>query len=165
MFKYLHQVLPTIVGIAILVQTSTGFAHCEVPCGIYTDEMRFTMMREDIETIEKAMKQITSLSNEENPNWNQIVRWVMTKDTHADKISDTIAQYFMKQRVKPVEKIEKNEYEDYVRKLVLMHKIMVTSMKCKQTVDLDNVLKLSKLVNDFYKAYFNRDPDLQHEHH
>jgi len=31
------------------------FSHCEVPCGIYDDEMRFTMVEEHIKTIEKAM--------------------------------------------------------------------------------------------------------------
>ena len=154
-----------ILMIFCLVSAENLFAHCEVPCGIYDDEMRFTMLREDIQTIEKAMQQVSSLSTEPSPNWNQIVRWVMTKETHADKISDTVTEYFLKQRIKPVEPLEKAEYQKYLEKLILLHKIMVTSMKCKQTLDLENVRALNKLVDDFYKAYFGTDADPQLEHH
>ena len=34
---------------------SQALAHCQIPCGVYTDEMRFTMLEEDFQTIEKAM--------------------------------------------------------------------------------------------------------------
>ena len=149
----------------VLTQTPLLFAHCEVPCGIYDDELRFTMMREDIQTIDKAMRQISSLSGEANPNWNQIVRWVMTKEIHADKLSETVTEYFLKQRIKPIEPLEKVEYQKYIEKLIILHKIMVTSMKCKQTLDLENVDTLNRLVDDFYKAYFGTDADPQHEHH
>jgi nickel superoxide dismutase len=145
MFKRYFTIAPLAVLITVLLQSTILFAHCEVPCGIYDDEMRFTMLREDIQTIDKAMQQISALSTEATPNWNQIVRWVMTKETHADKISETVTEYFLKQRI-------------------MLHKIMVTSMKCKQTLDLENVKALNKLVDDFYKAYFGTDADPQHEH-
>ena len=37
-------------------------AHCQIPCGIYGDEMRFQMLEEHITTIEKSMKLIGELS-------------------------------------------------------------------------------------------------------
>ncbi len=59
------------------------FSHCEIPCGVYDDEMRFTMIKEHITTIEKAIKKIVNLSGQQPPNFNQIVRWVTNKEKHA----------------------------------------------------------------------------------
>ena len=33
---------------------STVYAHCQVPCGIYGDQLRFEQMLEDTKTITKA---------------------------------------------------------------------------------------------------------------
>ena len=60
-------------------------AHCEIPCGIYDDEMRVTMIAEHISTIEKAMKQLTELEDQKHTNYNQLTRWIMNKEHHADK--------------------------------------------------------------------------------
>ena len=75
-----------VVGFAVTLiwmtlSAVTAFSHCEIPCGIYGDEMRFAMMKEDIATIEKSMKQIVELSKQASPNHNQIVRWVQNKET------------------------------------------------------------------------------------
>ena len=45
----------------VLFTVSYATAHCEIPCGIYDDEMRFGMMAEHITTIEKSIKQIIEL--------------------------------------------------------------------------------------------------------
>ena len=130
-----------------------AFSHCEIPCGIYGDEMRFAMMKEDIATIEKSMKQIVELSKQASPNHNQIVRWVQNKEHHADKIRDVATQYFMAQRVKPVLPKGSAEHDAYVNKLELLHEMIVTSMKCKQTTDLAHVEKLKQLLDAFSKVY------------
>ncbi len=129
-------------------------AHCEIPCGIYGDKMRFTAMREDIATIEKSMKQIMELSKQAKPNYNQIVRWVVNKEHHADKIREVVTQYFLAQRVNPALSKESSENAEYVHKLTLLHLMIVHSMKSKQTTDLENVEKLKQLVDRFEKAYF-----------
>jgi len=49
-------------------------AHCEVPCGIYDDALRVRVIREDLATIEKAMKQIVALSKAPDRNANQLAR-------------------------------------------------------------------------------------------
>jgi nickel superoxide dismutase len=130
-----------------------AFSHCEIPCGIYGDEMRFAMMKEDIATIEKSMNQVIELSKEAKPNYNQIVRWVQNKEHHADKIRDVATQYFMAQRVKPVSSKGSAESDAYVNQLKLLHEMIVYSMKCKQTTDLAHVEKLKQLVDRFEKAY------------
>ena len=130
-----------------------AFSHCEIPCGIYGDEMRFAMMKEDIATIEKSMKQIVELSKQASSNQNQIVRWVQNKEHHADRIRDVAMQYFLAQRVKPVSSKGSAEQDAYLNKLKLLHEMIVTSMKCKQTTDLAHPEKLNQLVDAFSKVY------------
>jgi len=91
--------LSLILFIAAAALTS-AMAHCEVPCGIYDDQARTDMIAEHITTIEKAMKQITALSGQSPVNYNQAVRWVMTKEEHATKIQTIVSQYFLTQRIK-----------------------------------------------------------------
>jgi nickel superoxide dismutase len=131
-------------------------AHCEIPCGIYADSIRITMIREDITTIEKAMTQIEELSKSEKPNYNQLVRWVTNKEEHANKIQEVVSQYFLHQRIKIVEPDQKELYSKYQKHLELLHKISVYAMLCKQTTDLANVEKLRAAVDDFEKAYFHK---------
>jgi len=134
-----------LAGAAVVVQ-----AHCEIPCGIYDDAMRVKMIREDIDTIEKSMNEIMRLQKEQPPNWNQLVRWVMNKEKHADKIQEVVSQYFMTQRIKPGMK-------NYQALLAQLHEMLVYSMKCKQTLDTANVDKLKSLVGDFENMYFAKE--------
>ena len=140
----------------IILSQSTIFPHCEVPCGIYNDEMRFTMLIENIQTIEKAMQQVIQLSEESPQNMNQAVRWIMNKEKHAEEIQNIISQYFLTQRIKNVESGDERAAEKYIEKLTLCHQILVYAMKTKQTTDLDNVKKLTSLVGKFKKVYFTK---------
>lgn len=133
--------------------SSIVFAHCQIPCGIYGDETRFTLMREHVATIEKSMKQIESLGKEKQPDYNQIVRWVTNKDDHADELAEIVTYYFMAQRVKPASEDNKEEYDKYIRKITMLHQILVLSMKTKQTINLDNCSQLTTLIDKFEKLY------------
>lgn len=130
-----------------------AFPHCQIPCGIYNDDMRLDMIAEDILTIEKSMNQINHLSEEKDKDLNQIVRWVDNKDTHADRISDTVMYYFLAQRVAPVEDKNSPEYALYAKKLTLLHELIYYSMKAKQTTDLSYIGKLRAALEGFRKAY------------
>jgi len=130
------------------------FAHCEIPCGIYDDHMRIHMMEEDVTTIEKSMKEILNLQKQSSPNYNQLVRWIQNKEVHADKLSDIVTQYFMKQRVKSAQRSDGVAFNEYVEQLTLLHQIIVHSMQAKQTVDLSHVEALKSLISQFDKAYF-----------
>ena len=151
-------------GLLVLVTSPLVFSHCEIPCGIYDDQMRLDMMAEHIATIEKSIKQINELSAPKDKNYNQLVRWVMNKESHADHLSDIVTQYFMKQRIKPAEKHESEAYEQYVRRLTLLHNVMIYAMKCKQTTDLANVEQLKSLLGEFRAAYLGPSDSGQHEH-
>jgi nickel superoxide dismutase len=136
----------------MLVMVNLAVAHCEIPCGIYGDEMRIQMILENITTIEKSMQQITSIEQEKPLNSNQLVRWVMNKEKHADDLQEIVSQYFLTQRIKP-------EAENYQALLSNLHEMLVVSMKCKQTTDLTNVSKLRELVTELEKLYFGKPHD------
>lgn len=133
----------------VLVFANKVFAHCEIPCGIYDDEMRINMISEHIITIEKSMNQVVKIEKEEPSNSNQLVRWVMNKEHHADGLQKIVTQYFMTQRIKINAK-------NYAKKLGALHQMLIYSMKCKQTTDLANVNKLKNLVENFQALYFEK---------
>ncbi len=133
------------------------FAHCEIPCGIYDDEMRIKMIAENILTIEKSMKQIIELSKEGDKNYNQLVRWIDNKERHAEKLQEIVWQYFMTQRVKPVSPDDESAHKKYLKKLELLHQMLYHAMKAKQTTDLEHVRSLNALLSDFDAAYFARE--------
>jgi nickel superoxide dismutase len=144
-----------LVLLAVVAATSTSaFAHCEVPCGIYDDEMRCEMIAEHITTIEKAMKEIVSLSKADEVNFNQLVRWIENKEHHATELQHIVTQYFMTQRIKPADEGDAKAYKDYVDKLTLLHGMVVHAMKAKQTTDLEHVETLRVLLDKFKTAYF-----------
>jgi nickel superoxide dismutase len=153
--KKIKQVKKVVWIILVLVVAGAAtqvYSHCQIPCAIFDDAARLKMIDEHIGTIDKAMRQIVQLSENEPVNMNQVVRWINNKDDHADELSEIVTHYFMAQRVKPVS-AESAEYKDYLRQLTLLHEMLVTSMKCKQTTDLAYVEKLKDLLKDFSAAY------------
>ena len=145
-----------IVLVLLVFSSVSVFGHCEIPCGIYGDEARFKAIAEDLKTIEKSMIQIQSLALDPNNHLNQVVRWVNNKEKHADHIRDTVAQYFLAQRIKVPAAGDAAAEEVYSQKLSLLHKMVVSAMKCKQTVDTENVKNLHKYLDQFQKLYQNQ---------
>ena len=142
-----------VIGVALLIGGGgLVWAHCQIPCGIYNDEARFTLMSEHVTTIAKSMRQIEALGKEAKPDYNQLIRWVDNKEAHADKLSEIVTYYFMAQRIKPVTKRNKS-YEKYVREVTLLHKMLVTSMKAKQTTEKKHCTRLRRLIAEFKESY------------
>ena len=143
-------------GVLVLavVLGSLAYSHCQIPCGIYDDEARFKEIAEHITTIEKSMKEIVSLSSEPKTHMNQIVRWVNNKEHHADELNEIVTYYFMAQRVKLPAEGDMKAQQDYVKKLTLLHRMLVYTMKAKQTTDLENVEKLRSSLTAFHNVYF-----------
>lgn len=139
----------------ILSLNSTVYAHCEIPCGIYGDSLRIKMIKEHISTIEKSMKQINLLSQENTVNYNQIVRWVTNKEEHAKEIQDIISQYFLHQRIKLTDPAS-DKYGQYIINLTLLHQLSVYAMKAKQSTNLDVVDKLKETIVSFEESYFHK---------
>ena len=68
----------------------------------------------------------------------------------------------------PAEKTDSKAWPQYVNELTLLHEMLVTSMKCKQTTDLENIRKLRRLLDEFEKAYTHKEmsaaPETPHDH-
>ncbi len=153
--KLLTNITSTLVPVALVslfslsILTPQAQAHCEVPCGIYSDETVFTDLQTHLATIEKAMTEFNSLSTEPSKNANQLIRWINNKEIHATKIQEIVSQYFLTQRIK-VDEADKNAY---MLKLTQLHQMTVLAMKCKQTTDLENAQKLHKVLDAFKASY------------
>lgn len=150
-----------LLSLAILMPLKLS-AHCEIPCGIYDDQLRIEMIKEDIGTVEKSIRQIKELSKEETPNYNQIVRWVTNKDDHATKIQEVATQYFMFQRIKLTD--DEAQKKKNAEMLVLLHNLSVNAMKAKQTTDLTYVDRMKEAIEAFAKLYLGENYGKPHHH-
>ena len=142
--KTIYLIIPALLS---LLLANISFGHCQVPCGVYTDDLRFMQMLEDTTTIEKSSNLIIELSTKDDgQSQNQLARWVSTKESHASKIQKIISEYFLTQRIKSTAK-------NYEKLLKGAHSVMVAAMKCKQSTEASvaNDLKTSILV--FQKIY------------
>ena len=83
---------------------------------------------------------------------NQMVRWVMNKEKHAQNVIATISDYFLTQRVKP-------EQEDYSERLIKHHAVIVAAMKVKQNADLSYAVALKEKIEALLPYY----PEHKHE--
>jgi len=130
--------------------------HCQVPCGIFDDPRIVLEIREDCATIRKAMVQISELGAAMTAqNFNQMTRWINTKEEHCAKIIDTIGKYCLCQRVKPFGAAGTpfKTQEDYIAALTTHHAVMQCAMKAKQSVDCAKCDDLEKAVAEFSKMY------------
>lgn len=150
---------PLIAALSVVAFVSFASAHCQVPCGIYGDQLRFQQMLEDEHTISKAQTEINAGVEGEvtAQGVNQLGRWVSTKEDHATKIQETIASYFMAQRIKTSDPA-------YGKKLMAAHAVMLAAMKCKQSADPATAKALEKSIFDFYRAYEGKEPNFEHSH-
>lgn len=131
------------------------FAHCQIPCGIYSDSAKIMQIQEDLDTIEKAMEQIIKLSSMNDPqSINQIIRWTTAKEAHAQNVQVIVTEYFMTQRLRENSK-------DYLKKLKVLHLLLVSSMKCKQSVEFENVKSSRASLESFVELYFTEE-DIKH---
>ena len=140
--------------IPFLLLQGSLLAHCQVPCGIYNDAARIIQIQEDFSTIQKAMTKIKELSQQQDAtSMNQLTRWIITKEDHASKIQKVVSEYFLTQRIKT--KTESSEFDTYVKQTTTLHQILVSAMKCKQTVDLGHVDEGLNQIKTFINLYFD----------
>jgi len=148
--KHTKSVFLTIVAAAALLTAAvpgTSRAHCQIPCGIYDDHARVVLMIEDAATIEKAVTLITELSGKTDPqSQNQLVRWVMNKEQHAQNIISAISDYFLTQRVQPAQ-------EDYAERLAKHHAVIIAAMEAKQNADMGHVNALKSCIKALLAYY------------
>jgi hypothetical protein len=136
---------------ALVLSAVSLSAHCQIPCGIYADNVVFGELDTDVMTIEKAMKQINELSGDVSSNPHQLVRWVSNKEAHAQNIQDVMSAYFLAQRIKL--DLKESNPKKYAKLVELAHQITVFAMKSKQTSDLKNAEALHNALHAFQDLY------------
>jgi len=154
-----YKVILTATLFLIQIWSPALFAHCEIPCGIYNDKLRIDLLLEHTATIEKSMTQITELSAAGGKNYNQLIRWVVNKEEHANQFQHIVTQYFMTQRIKMPE--DSSAKEAYLNQLSLLHEMLILAMKSKQTTDIEYCNKMRQAIDSFSTAYFGKE-ELQH---
>ena len=135
-------------------------AHCQLPCGIYDDPARLTQMQEDVTTIAKASKLMNELAAKTDvQSRQQFTRWTMTKEKHAQQIIDTVSDYFLAQKIKPVAP-GAEAYDAYLHTLADHHAVIVAAMKAKQKADPETAEALRDAVTALSPYWA-----AQNEHH
>jgi nickel superoxide dismutase len=124
-----------------------ALAHCQVPCGIYDDYARVQAMLEDAATVAKAVSMMAELAGKTDAqSQNQMVRWVMNKEKHAQNVIATISDYFLTQRVK-------TDQEDYVERLKKHHAVILAAMAAKQKSDAATAEALTTAIKGLASYY------------
>ncbi len=133
-----------------IIFQSIIFGHCQVPCGIYDDASRIIQIQEDFRTIKKAMGQIILLNSKSSAqDSNQLIRWINTKEEHANNIQKILTEYFLVQRIKPSNK-------KYIDQISIIHQVLILAMKCKQTVAVNYVDDGINIIEKFIDIYFDK---------
>ena len=138
-----------LILLTLILNVGLLYPHCQVPCGIYDDAVRIVTFKEDFATISKAMGEITTLSAKNDPqSLNQLNRWITTKEEHANSIQRVVSDYFLTQRIK-------SKNKNYDKHLRFLHELLVSAMKCKQTVESKNIDNGLKSLDNFVRVYFD----------
>ena len=136
-----------VLSVSLIIYSPIAYSHCQIPCGIYDDHARVKTMLEDVATARKAIDLIAELSKKSDmQSNNQIIRWVMSKESHAQNIISTISDYFLTQRVKSKQK-------DYIERLKKHHAVIVAAMKVKQNADMTYVDALEESIEALLPYY------------
>lgn len=111
-------------------------AHCQMPCGIYHDDMVFDQIDQYVETMYKGMTMLTTSKFETPKDRTEFVRWVMTKDSSSNDVAELINTYFLQQKIKPGE-------PDTTKKLISAHNLLFLIVQIKQNTDRTLVEKFN----------------------
>ena len=146
---FMRKIHLLLFAFASLLTVHSLSAHCQIPCGIFSDELKFRELEEHVVTIEKSAGLIRNLSTKGDLTANdhqQMIRWTTNKETHAQKIIDEMANYFLAQRIKA-------DADHYAEKIKLLHHIIVDAMKTKQSVKKEATDMLSEKISAFKELY------------
>ena len=132
----------TIYAVIFVASPANGLAHCQIPCGIYHDDLIFATLEQNGETLQKAVHEL----NEPGISTNQSVRWILNKETQSDQIAQTMLTYFLQQRVKAGD-------PKRAEKLNFIATICMQCAKVKQTTDVNEVIALGKEIKELKKLF------------
>lgn len=129
-------------------------AHCQMPCGIYHDQMVYDQVDEFYETMYKCCKAMGNNKFETGEERNCYIRWVMTKDRMCDETAHILTTFFLQQKIKPGE----DETADLV---ICLHKCLFLIVAIKQNVDVKIVEQFGKEWENFKKLFH---PEVECKH-
>ncbi len=115
-----------------LLSGASLFAHCQMPCGIYHDDMVYDQIDQYVETMVKGVAKIKDNKFSTPAERNEGVRWIMTKDRISDDTAQLITGYFLQQKIKPGE-------PDSIKRIESAHKMLFLIVGIKQSVDFKSV--------------------------
>lgn len=125
---------------SLFFTTGSGLnAHCQMPCGIYHDEMVYDQIDQYVETMVKAVSILEDNPMKTPQDRNVVIRWTMEKENESNRVSHIICDFFLQQKIKPGE-------ADTAKRVLSAHLLLFYIVKIKQTVDLT-------VINDFYQEW------------
>ncbi len=117
-------------------------AHCQMPCGIYHDDMVYDFIDQYVETMIKAVTVMNQNKFETVRDKNEFVRWVIEKEKESTEISNLITSFFMQQKIKPGE-------TDTAKRIEAAHKLLCLIVSIKQNADI----KIIESFNDEWEKF------------
>lgn len=124
-------------------------AHCQMPCGIYHDDMIYDQIDQFVETVYKGISVMNDSKFSTVKEKNEFIRWVMQKEKCCNEAADLILRYFLQQKIAVGE-------DDTEKRLVSAHKLLFMLMAIKQNTDLDFVKQFNAEWEKF-KLMFHRE--------
>jgi nickel superoxide dismutase len=134
----MKQIILSVLACLALVNCDLG-AHCQMPCGIYHDDMVFDQVDQYVETMYKGMSILNSSKFHGVHDWNEVIRWVMLKEKESDSVTNLLTTYFLQQKIKPGE-------TDTAKRLVSCHKLLFLLVGIKQNTSI-------KFVQEFLEEW------------
>lgn len=124
-------------------------AHCQMPCGIYHDDMVYDQIDQFVETVYKGITVMNESKFSTVKDKNEFVRWVGEKEKSCCEAANLITVYFLQQKIKPGE-------DDTVKRLVSAHNLLFLLVAIKQNPDLEYVKQFNAEWEKF-KLMFHRE--------
>jgi len=118
-------------------------AHCDIPCKIYDP----AVVQVAALSVVRILDIISELDESSKANQSELARLTIEKENQARIVKDEIriiwGDYFKDPQI-----------EMYPNIHSLVHSIMMSGSKCKQSIDRQNGLDLVELVNEFTEAFW-----------
>jgi nickel superoxide dismutase len=123
-------------------------AHCQMPCGIYHDNMVYDQIDQFVETVYKGITVLNDSKFSNSRERNECIRWVAEKESSCNNVAELILTYFLQQKIKPGE-------ADTVKRLTTAHNLLFLLVAIKQNTDIDTVKQFNGEWEKF-KLMFHR---------
>ena len=133
-----------------VIPARSVYAHCDIPCGIYTAEPAQTAARTVAKMVEKLYEQVPPADNAERREWlefeNTLARCIMVKEAHAQKCKEEIlilwTDFFKPEHLTAFPDLHETFWE--AAKLC---------SKVKQSVDMDAARELKAAVEQIAQMF------------